>query len=307
MLVTMHAADQKQNALAWSCLKTAVWVLIVLIIGALCCLSLIRMSRNHFYFQPLANPHPYYNYLIAADQEYFVDSRIHTYATKPWSQITSRDIIMLYMHGRYANLLPYLHHLQEMGTKLSAHLQLSAGESHEAQPVTAIIFDYSSFGKTKGVASHSQVMKDALLVARWTRKHWPTNTLIYYGESLGSSVAAHTAQFIKPDALVLKSPFASMKSLALDSFPIIPEWMAEWIIGSEFDTQSWLEKYDGPKLLIFNSNDTVVPYKNTSRLSPTIPRIMLEGSHSDNPLNSTWLTAMQDIIARAKSRAKQKE
>jgi len=87
---------------------------------------------------------------------------------------------------------------------------------HEKTRVNIFIFDYRGYGRSAGRASEEGTYLDgeaALDFARNPLGIDPAQTVLF-GRSLGAAVAAEMATRFDSQALVLESPFASIRAMA---------------------------------------------------------------------------------------------
>src|SRR4029079_11055806 len=87
--------------------------------------------------------------------------------------------------------------------------------------------------------------------------------LVYFGESLGTGVAAGLAAEQQPAALVLRSPFTSMTDVGDWHYPWLP---VRWLLRDRFDTASRIVGLGVPLLVIAGDRDTIVPYRQSRQL-----------------------------------------
>jgi fermentation-respiration switch protein FrsA (DUF1100 family) len=81
---------------------------------------------------------------------------------------------------------------------------------------------------------------------------------IYWGRSLGCAVASYAASRRTPDALILESPFANVRSL----FAGNPLMLVLSVFASyRFPTAQHLETYRGPLLVVHGDADTIIPFR----------------------------------------------
>ena len=87
---------------------------------------------------------------------------------------------------------------------------------------TTVLVNYRGYGDSTGRPSERTLLSDAAAVAEWARSGFPDRPLVLFGLSLGSGIAALTAQRVGPDALILVSPYRSVEHIAKRSLPFIP-------------------------------------------------------------------------------------
>ncbi|MDQ7068635.1 MAG: hypothetical protein Q9M40_12030 [Sulfurimonas sp.] len=79
-----------------------------------------------------------------------------------------------------------------------------------------MLFNYRSYGKSKGKINEKNIHSDALKIAELVEKNYGSFYLLGY--SLGSSVAAYVSSHHKVKALFLVGAFDSIASLAKSKF-----------------------------------------------------------------------------------------
>ena len=85
------------------------------------------------------------------------------------------------------------------------------------------------------------------------------------GRSLGSGPATFLASKYKPAALVLISPFTSIKNAASDLFG----FFGGFFIKERFDNREKIKDVSSPTLLIHGKKDTTVPWTHSEHLYGT--------------------------------------
>ena len=87
--------------------------------------------------------------------------------------------------------------------------------------------------------------------------------LVYFGESLGSAVAAELAAEYPPAALVLRSPFTSMADVGQHHYWWLP---VRWLIRDRYATIDLIGRVRSPLLIIVGERDRIVPAEFSRRL-----------------------------------------
>lgn len=82
-------------------------------------------------------------------------------------------------------------------------------------------------------------------------------TLVYYGESLGSAVAVSLALRHPPDGLVLEAPFTSIADVAQRRLPVFPVRLG---LTERWDTLTVIGQVRMPLLVMHGTADQVVPF-----------------------------------------------
>lgn len=117
--------------------------------------------------------------------------------------------------------------------------------------------DYRGYGKSQGHPSIAGVLQDGESAYQYltvTRKI-PPQKLVVQGDELGAAVAASVAaHHPQVAALVLESPFPSLRALADVTMP-----GAGWFLADGFPVLQEVKSYPGPKLILFGGSDDNVP------------------------------------------------
>jgi hypothetical protein len=124
--------------------------------------------------------------------------------------------------------------------------------------LATLLLDYRGYGGNPGRPSQDGLLSDARAAAEvlQARSGVDSDRLVYYGESLGASVAAGLAAERPPGALILRSPFANLAQVWQQQFPWLPVGL---LLRDRFPTAEWIARYRGPTLVIAGDGDTLVP------------------------------------------------
>src|SRR5688572_3509676 len=88
---------------------------------------------------------------------------------------------------------------------------------------TVLLVDYRGYGGNPGEPSEEGLALDADAAARLLEEEgFPARRTIYFGESLGTGVAAALASRRPPAGLVLRSPFTDLAALGSHHYPWLP-------------------------------------------------------------------------------------
>ena len=131
-----------------------------------------------------------------------------------------------------------------------------------------LIFDYRGWGTSTDVApSEPGLLADSRAALAWlvARTGREPARLVYYGRSFGSAVATQLAADTPPGALILESPFTSVRGFVDDSshLDLPPGFVSE----GTWDTEGRLRALEGvPLLLLHGLEDDFVRPEFSSRL-----------------------------------------
>jgi len=122
-----------------------------------------------------------------------------------------------------------------------------------------VAFDYRGYGLSTGAPTEQGLYRDteavlALVHDRLRRIDIP---LIYWGRSLGATMAAYAATLRQPDGVIVESGFPSMRAVARAN-PVL--WALSWFSSYEFPTARFLSQSRARVLVMHGDRDSVIPY-----------------------------------------------
>jgi uncharacterized protein len=126
-------------------------------------------------------------------------------------------------------------------------------------PANVLALEYRGYGHSKGAPSEHGIYRDADAALRYlvkTRNKDP-RTIISFGQSLGSAVAAHLAAQHELGAAILEAPFPSASRVARRVFWFLPG--ASLLVRGQFDTKDRLREVRAPVLIVQCAQDPVFP------------------------------------------------
>lgn len=126
-----------------------------------------------------------------------------------------------------------------------------------------LLLDYRGYGGNPGRPTEQGLYQDARAGMQFLKQHKVSlSTTVLYGESLGTGVATQIAtEYPKACALVLQSPYTTLKALGQYHYPWIP--IAPW---DKFDSLGRINRIHMPLLALHGTQDVVVPYSQGQTL-----------------------------------------
>ena len=168
----------------------------------------------------------------------------------------------------------------------SYRVPLAAGLRDQGFQV--LLFDYRGFGGNPGTPTEAGLALDARAARDFLvrRRDVDASRLIYFGESLGTAVAAELAAEHPPAALILRSPFTSMADVGQYHYWWLP---VRWLIRDRYATIDLIGKVQSPLLVIVGERDRIVPAEFSHRLydAAAAPKTILsmpDADHNDYEL-----------------------
>jgi fermentation-respiration switch protein FrsA (DUF1100 family) len=115
------------------------------------------------------------------------------------------------------------------------------------------------------------------------RARFSEDSIIIYGKSMGTGVAAQLASIRDCKRLILETPYYDFPSVIQHYFPIYPVSM---IIHYKLPTHEYIERVQAPITIIHGTEDGVITHSNAERLIPLLRKkdefISIKGgSHND--------------------------
>ncbi len=144
------------------------------------------------------------------------------------------------------------------------------------------MLDYPGFGKTTGRRSETIIYKQALKMYDLARETTAPDSIIVYGKSIGTGVAAYVAANREAAQLLLETPYYSIEALAKHYFPVYPVAV---LSKYRFPIFQYLINVKAPITLIHGTSDGIVPYQHSLKLKREFPKINLvtikNGEHNN--------------------------
>jgi uncharacterized protein len=122
-----------------------------------------------------------------------------------------------------------------------------------------VAVDYRGYGLSTGTPSESGLYRDVdAVLAHFRRARRARIPAIYWGRSLGTTMAAYAASVDQPDGVILESGFPSMRTVTRSN-PLL--WALSWFSSYQFPTVNWMARSSVPALVLHGDRDSVIPYE----------------------------------------------
>lgn len=161
-----------------------------------------------------------------------------------WQLEPERPIAdVVYFHGNGGNLSVWLPVLASL----------------HALDLRVLAIDYRGYGLSTGAPSEQGVYRDAEAAVHYAVQNRAdaNGPLVFWGRSLGGSVAAFATRVASPDGLILESAFAD-KAAVIRAQPVLR--MLNVFASYRFPTVEMLRGFSKPILVMHGDRDTVIPY-----------------------------------------------
>jgi uncharacterized protein len=151
-----------------------------------------------------------------------------------------------------------------------------------------LLVDYRGYGGNPGMPTEKGLAADSRAARAYLARRGDVDPLrlVYFGESLGTAVAANLAVEYPPAALILRSPFTSMADLGQLHYPLLP---VRLLLRDRFAVIDQVSRIHTPLLVIAGGRDRIVPIDNSRRLydaavAPKTLLVLPGADHNDEEL-----------------------
>nr|WP_315059150.1 alpha/beta fold hydrolase [uncultured Campylobacter sp.] len=125
------------------------------------------------------------------------------------------------------------------------------------------LFDYRGYGKSGGeISSQEQLYADADAMMESVLREYGAGEVAALGYSVGSGLAARTAQKHGAKRLVLIAPYFSLEELAREKMPFVPKFLIKYKIP----TFEFVGGFGGTVTIFHGEHDELIGVDNSRRL-----------------------------------------
>ena len=133
----------------------------------------------------------------------------------------------------------------------------------QKQGITSYGYDFRGYGLSTGWPSERGLYQDSAAVWKFIQEQddIEPDSLVVFGLSIGTGIAAELASKLKPAALVLVSPYASLPEVAKDQ-PVTG--LLAPFLRYDLPTAKYVSNLSSTCLLLAHAdNDTIISYRNS--------------------------------------------
>lgn len=161
-----------------------------------------------------------------------------------------------------------------------------------------IMVDYRGFGKSTGRRTQNAIKHDMQLVYNKIKEKVSEKYIILYGRSLGSGFATKLASMNQPKMLILDAPYYSLSKVAKKFMPFMP---LSLLIKFPMPTYKWLKYVRCPIHIIHGTDDRLIPYKTSVKLSRVRPKLttlhtVIGGGHKNLNTFESYHQMLANIV-----------
>jgi fermentation-respiration switch protein FrsA (DUF1100 family) len=162
-----------------------------------------------------------------------------------WFVPGSGDKTLVWFHGNAGNIGHRVDNLAELHARLG---------------VSIFIFDYRGYGRSEGTPSERGTYLDAQAALDYleSRQDLAGHKTVLFGRSLGCAIAAEAATRNEAYALVLESPYTSVRAMARRVYPFIPG--IGLLVSTKYDCLAKVKNVHIPIMVLHGDRDEIVPF-----------------------------------------------
>ena len=127
--------------------------------------------------------------------------------------------------------------------------------------------DYPGFGKTTGKLTEENMNMEAKEVYKLAHSKFSADSIIVYGKSLGTGVAAYVAAKMDCSRLILETPYYSIPDLFSSYAPVYPTTRMSHF---KFPIGEYLKEVKEPITIFHGTSDGIIPYRCASKLKEVL-------------------------------------
>lgn len=191
--------------------------------------------------------------------------------------------VVLYFHGNKRNISWY-----------AKYIPYFTRHGYEV-----LMIDYPGYGKSTGRLTEKKLYDWSLLAYQIANKKFSADSIIIYGKSMGTGIAAHLASIRDCKKLILETPYYDFPSVISHYLPIYP---VRWMLHYEIPTWQYLSNVSEPITIFQGTKDRIIPYSNAKRLQPFLKKqdefITIKGGRHNGLYNYKEVVDKLDSLLR---------
>ncbi|WP_461443512.1 alpha/beta hydrolase [Maribacter sp.] len=161
-----------------------------------------------------------------------------------------------------------------------------------------VMVDYRGFGKSTGKRTQKAVKRDLQVIYNKIKENVSEKYIILYGRSLGSGFATKLASMNHPRMLILDAPYYSLSKVAKRYLPFMP---LSVLIKFPMPTYKWLQYVQCPVHIIHGTDDKLIPFKTSVKLSKIQPKrttlhSIIGGGHKNLNTFESYHKILEEIM-----------
>jgi len=209
--------------------------------------------QEYFLFHPkvLARDHPYHFDFPFAEMDLPFNTTDTVNLVKFFPKDSIRKGVVLYFHGNKENIGRY--------AKFSSNFTKQGYE--------VWMEDYPGFGKSVGNRNEKVLYQQAEQVYKLAASKYKKDSIIVFGKSFGTGIAAYVASIYDCKKLILETPYYSVPDIFGCYAFIYP---TSRMINYKMPTHEYLQEVKAPITIFHGTDDGVIPYRCAKKLKAVL-------------------------------------
>jgi pimeloyl-ACP methyl ester carboxylesterase len=260
-------------------LHTVIWILAIYILVSV----LLYYFQEQFLFKPEKLPKEFqFSYENQVVEEYNIETRDKAIINGLHFKTENPKGVVIYLKGNSKSIKGW----GKFAVDFTRH------------NYDVIMVDYRGFGKSTGRRSQKAIKHDLQYIYNKVREKVSEQYIVLYGRSLGSGFATKLASTNNPKMLILDAPYYSLTKVTSRYMPFMP---LSLLLRFPMPTYKWLKYVNCPVHIIHGTNDKLIPFKSSVKLSKIKPKKtrlwpIIGGGHKNLNTFESYHSILTDII-----------
>ena len=244
------------------------WIKVVVLLYATIGIALFYL-QDYFLFHPtvIARNIPYHFDIPFEEVDLPFNTTDTINLVKFFPKDSVRKGIVLYFHGNKQNI-----------NRFAKFVSNFTRHGYEVW-----IEDYPGYGKSVGKRNETILYQQAAQIYKLAKTKFAADSIVIYGKSLGTGIAAQLASVVDCRQLILETPYYSMPALYDCYAPIYPN---SRMANYKLPVNEYLQDIKRPITIFHGTADGIIRYSCAAKLKavlkPTDRFVTIEkGSHND--------------------------
>ena len=238
------------------------WLLAIVIAWSAAYILLSPVIAAPLYNSMLCYP----NYPSRYDEKAYSISQLDGIAKKDLRiEVPSgKTIHAWYFHNTHSDGLVLIHH----GNAGNISNRIGLVDDLLKLGYSVLLYDYQGYGLSDGSPSIQNICLDGTAAFDYATKQlgYPENKIIQYGESLGCAVASQVSTTRNCCALILESPFSSLKIIAGEHLFILRAYPTALFPKPLLNNLAILQAPHPPLIIFHGEQDLTIPVSHGKEL-----------------------------------------
>ncbi|MBR7059556.1 MAG: alpha/beta fold hydrolase [Neisseriaceae bacterium] len=164
------------------------------------------------------------------------------------------------------------------------------------------VFDYQGYGKSGGkIRNEKELYGDIHQMVNYLLNRFEKDKITIMGYSIGSGLAAESANHFNLNRLILISPYFNFKQLAKQKAPIVPAFLVRYNIPTDEFLSNFVKRNPSKKILIVHGkNDKLIPIEHSKNLADLLKENIefwqLDCGHNDIMTDYNFYKKMKEYL-----------